>query len=135
MALRQRTTSSQPKPPANLAPTCVISDAAVLIGIHPITIGANAVLHPRSKINSTFGPVIIGPGCIICERGSVGLLQEADSTVKEPAVELQENVILEPAAIVEAAQVGTGSVLEAGSKAGVGAVIGKARLVYRAHWS
>ena len=149
MTSRARPTSSLPKAPTNLSPKAVIADTAVLTGLHLITIGANAVLHPRARVNSTYAPVTIGAGCVVSERACVGLLQEPDDNEggegekgdaeersgdadvgpgrenSRDGVVLEENVVLEPAAIVEAARVGQSTVMEAGSKIGAGAVIGK----------
>lgn len=114
-----------PKPPVRLDPQSVISDSATLFGTHPITIGANAVVHPRARINSTHAPVTIGAGCIVNERCSVGLQEEPDPSLPDPHVELEDNVTLEPGAISEASRVGEGSVIEAGAKLERGAVLGK----------
>ena len=140
MSSRPRPSSSLPKAPTTLDPSSIISDAAVLTGLYPITIGANAVLHPRARIVSTYGPVTIGPGCVVSERASVGLLNEPAEPSEDAAavgpegrseaprdagVTLDRNVSIEPAAVIEARLVGEGSLLEAGTRAGAGAVIGK----------
>lgn len=110
-----------------LDPTCVISDSAILFGLHPIAIGANTVIHPRSQINSTFAPINIGPDCIISERAHVGLQQEPESPSSDSySVTLQGRTTLEPAAHAEAAVVGEGSLLEAGCRVERGAELGKA---------
>lgn len=130
-------------PPTTISPTCIIADAAVLTGKHPIIISSNAILHPRARIVSTHGPVTIGEGCIVSEKASVGLLNppsplvttcaDASANVAEqakdgdetPGVVLEKDVVLEPAAVVEAERVCEGTVLEAGSKVGAGAILGK----------
>ena len=125
MSSRPRPASSLPKPPATLAPTATIADTAVLTGKHPVIIQAEAVLHPRARLVSTHGPVTVGEGCIVSERGVVGAAPP-EATADLAATTLGRDVVLEPAAVVEAgAQVGEGSMLEAGSRVGAGAVLGK----------
>ena len=125
MSTRPRPASSLPKPPATLAPTATIADTAVLTGKHPVTVQAGTILHPRARLVSTHGPVTVGEGCVVSERAIVGVAPpEAGAEVA--ATVLRRDVVLEPAAVVEAgAQVGEGSVLEAGSRVGAGAVLGK----------
>jgi dynactin 6 len=126
MSTRARAAAaSLPKPPVHLDPQSVISDSATLFGTHLITVGANAVVHPRATINSTHAPVTIGAGCIINERCNVGLQEEPDSYLSDLHVELEANVTLEPGATAEASRVGEGSVIEAGARLGTGAVLGK----------
>lgn len=109
----------------------MIADTAVLTGAHLITISADAVLHPRARINSTYGPVTIGEGCIVSEKASVGLLEAPaeDNNVNDSApfkeVLLEKDVVVEPSAIVEGSKIGEGTTLEAGSKVCVDAVLGK----------
>ncbi|KKK17334.1 hypothetical protein ARAM_007755, partial [Aspergillus rambellii] len=54
-------------------PTATISDSAVFQGPHRITIGSGSIIHPRARIYSYDGPVVIGDGCIISEKASVGI--------------------------------------------------------------
>lgn len=90
-----------------------------MTGIHPITIGANTVIHLRSKLNSAYGTIAIGEGCIIGERAVVGLLGEGGK-----GVVIGKGVVLEAGARVEG-NLGDGSVVEAGGIVGRGAVVGK----------
>ena len=121
---RPRPSSQLPKAPTSIAPTCVIADTAVLTGIHLITISANAILHPRARINSTHGPVTIGEGCIVSEKTSIGFLSPTEEDGPLGMI-LENDVVVEPAAVVEGRTIGQGTTLEAGSKVCAGAVIGK----------
>ena len=120
------------KPPTSLSSTCVVSDTASLSGTHLITILGNAIIHPRAKIVAIYGPVTIGEGCVVCERGSVGLLTEEDEdkVIATKGVSLEKNVTVEAAAIVEARRVGEGTTIELAAKLGKGAVIGKVRSIW-----
>lgn len=128
-AANRRPVSSAPKPPTSISSSCVVDNTAVLTGTGLITISANAVLNPRAKLDSTYGPVTIGDGCIIWERASIGLLskvQDEEGIISE-GVELGKNVTVEAAATVEAQSIGNGTVIEFGAKIGKGSVLGKVR--------
>lgn len=66
------------KPPTTIDPTALVSSQASLTGTHPITIGANTVLHARCKLISDHGAIEIGEGCIVNERAGVGLQSKHD---------------------------------------------------------
>lgn len=116
------TAASKPaKPPCQIDAKAIISDKAVLVGKHQITIGANTVIHPYAKIDSTHGSIIIGEFCIIAEKAAVGFTNP-DSEHAE--VRIEDYVLVETGAIVEAALiskvsvVGAFAVLEPSSKIG-----------------
>lgn len=71
-AQHRSTPAGPPKAPVKADPTTTIADTAVFQGKHPITIGANTVIHPRARFYSYEGPIIIGDGCIISEKAVVG---------------------------------------------------------------
>lgn len=119
-----------PKPPTSLSSSITIADHAQLTGVHLITIRSQSVIHPRCKIISTYAPVTISAQCIVSERSSLGLLS-APSSSNTTGVFLEERVVVEVGAIVEAERVGEGSVIECNSRIGKGAVIGK---VCRKSW-
>ncbi|KAF2130293.1 trimeric LpxA-like protein [Dothidotthia symphoricarpi CBS 119687] len=130
-------TSMLPKPSSvALHQTALIAQHAQLTGTHAITIGSNTVLHPHSKLSSTFAPVILGDGVIVYERAKVGMgmetVQDVESkrssmaSMRGPiSVRLGHNVVVESNAVVEAAEVGEGSVVEVGAVLGRGCVVGK----------
>ncbi|OJD15925.1 hypothetical protein AJ78_03868 [Emergomyces pasteurianus Ep9510] len=60
------------KPPLTTHPSATISETASFQGIHPISIGAGTVIHPRTKFLSFEGPIRIGDGCIIGEKSVIG---------------------------------------------------------------
>src|SRR6266487_3330239 len=62
-----------PKPPTTLHPTSLIGESVTLIGTHPVTISAGAIIHPRVRINTTYGPVWIGEGVVVGAKSVVGL--------------------------------------------------------------
>ena len=63
---------STPRAPVTVHPTATIADAVVFQGTHPIAIGAETIIHPRARIYSFDGPVIIGERCIISEKSIIG---------------------------------------------------------------
>ncbi|MCJ1443686.1 MAG: hypothetical protein MMC23_004186 [Stictis urceolatum] len=129
MSGRPRPSSSLPKPPTTLAASAVVADNAVLTGSYRIILGSDVVIHPRAKLISAHCPIAVRAGCVISERAHVGLQEALQGDSEDEGegygIELGHNVVLEPAAIVEARTVGEGTVFEAGCKVGPGAVIGK----------
>ncbi len=113
------TSSPAPKPPLTARPSSLLSGGVAVTGIHPITIGANTVIHLRSKLTSAHGTITIGDGCIIGERAVVGL-----QGVGETGVVIGNGVVVEAGARVEGS-LGEGTVIEAGGVVGRGAVVGK----------
>ncbi len=139
-------TSILPKPSSIFFDTTVlIAQHAQITGTHPVTIGANTVLHPHSKLSSASAPVVLGEGCVVFERAKVGVgmgtevdaerrrssmaparssARVRDSMRSEGTV-LGKNVVVDSGAVVEAAEVGDGSVIEGGAMVGKGSIIGK----------
>ncbi|OJI91363.1 hypothetical protein ASPTUDRAFT_113064 [Aspergillus tubingensis CBS 134.48] len=58
--------------PITAHPSATISESLLIQGSHPISIGASTIIHPRARIYSYEGPVIIGNGCIISEKSVIG---------------------------------------------------------------
>ncbi|KAI6245412.1 Dynactin subunit 6 [Erysiphe necator] len=119
--------SAQPpslKPPTSLDSALIISEQASLTGKNLISLGSNTVIHPRCKLNSLNGSIIIGNCCIISERCRIGLQSEPTQADAEGVV-IENSVVVEPGAIVEARRIGEGSVIEVNSKIGKGAILGK----------
>lgn len=112
-----------PKPPTSLASTLIIAEQASLTGTHLITLGGNTVVHPRSKLNSTYAPITVGSNCIISERSSIGL-QTAPGDDKEGVI-IDNGVVVEVGAIIEAKRIRDGCHIEVNAKIGKGAVLGK----------
>lgn len=113
-----------PKPPTSLSSNTYIADQASFVGTFPITIGGPTLVHPRAKLNSTYGPITIGANCILSERCQIGL--PADTTGDgDEGVEIQDGVVIEVGAVVEAKIVGERCVIEVNAKIGKGAVLGK----------
>lgn len=114
-----------PKPPTELGPSVHIADNASLTGTHPITINAGTIIHPRTKLNSSYGAVTIGQHCILCERSVTGMQTPSESG--QQSTEVFNNVVIEVGATVEALRVGEGCIIEVGAVVGKGAVLGKVR--------
>jgi hypothetical protein len=88
---------------------------------------ANTILHPYAKIISSEGPVEIGEGSIVWEKGVIGIAGDQGDG-EEKATMLERNVIIETGAVVEAGtNIGEGSVIEGFARIGEGCVIGKVR--------
>ncbi|KAH8801625.1 trimeric LpxA-like protein [Xylogone sp. PMI_703] len=113
-----------PKAPTSFAPSLVIADLASLTGTHLITLGAKSVVNPRTRLNSTHGPITVGSNCILSEKSLIGL-QSAPSPDQEQGVVIGDYVIVEFGATVEAKKIGDGSLIEINAKVGKGAVLGK----------
>lgn len=131
-------TLSASRPPLRIHPSAVIGDKASLTGIHMITIGPNAVIHPYAKLSSQHGSISIGGGCIIAERSWIGLLDASrerrllhaqrggqGSEETEADVALCDNVTVNSGAVVQASSVGKWSVVEINAKIEPGCVLGE----------
>ncbi|EHA18486.1 hypothetical protein ASPNIDRAFT_225614 [Aspergillus niger ATCC 1015] len=66
--------------PITAHPSATISESLLIQGSHPISIGASTIIHPRARIYSYEGPVIIGNGCIISEKSVIGSAPTPTST-------------------------------------------------------
>jgi dynactin-6 len=121
---RASTAPPAPKPPVHFAPAIVIADNAALIGTNLISVGLHTVVHPRSRLNSTYGPITIGSNCIISERSQIGI-QSAPLDSHTEGVFIENGVVIETGAVVEARKIGEGSVVEVNARIGRGAIIGK----------
>lgn len=121
---RQATAAAGPKPPCSIHPSAIISDKAVIVGTHPVSIGENVVLHPFAKVVSNTGAVRIGKNCVVGDRATVGL-GDSPGAFAGTTVELEESVSIESGSIVQAEKIGTGSTIEANSTLGPGVVLGK----------
>lgn len=63
---------SAPRPPLAIHPTATVAESAVMQGTYQISIGAGTVIHPRARMYSFEGPIIIGDGCTIAEKSIIG---------------------------------------------------------------
>ena len=146
------------KPPLTTHPSSLVSSTATLSGNHPITIGANTVIHPRATILSFHSPVEIGESCIINERAIVGIRindddghgnvssytgngngkgtkttegEEEEDGERQGAAKKEEVVVkLGRGVVVEGKASVQGSVIGDWSVVGVGAVIGKGAVIW-----
>ena len=60
------------KPSTAIHPSATIADTALLHGTYQISIGAGVVVHPRARLYSYDGPIMIGDGCVIGEKSTIG---------------------------------------------------------------
>lgn len=98
----------------------------MLTGHHAITIAAGAVIHPNARVTSLHGPVVIGEGCIVYEKATVGIPELEGGQGR--GVVLDKNVVVDSSAIVQAALVGEGTTIGADVKVGLGSAVGKVSL-------
>jgi dynactin 6 len=80
-------------------------------------------MHPRAKLISSYAPVTVGKACILSERCAVGLQSASNDQLE--GVLIEDYVVVEVGAIVEAKRVGEGSIIEINARVSKGAVIGK----------
>lgn len=113
-----------PKAPVKLSSSLTISDSAVLTGHNPITISSESVVHPRCRLESMAGSLIVGKRCVVHERTHIGA---PPANGQAGDVSIADYVTVEAGAIVEAGGtvIGEGSVIGIGAKIGAGAKIGK----------
>ncbi|KAL3444106.1 hypothetical protein BJX65DRAFT_188711 [Aspergillus insuetus] len=67
--------SSTPKPalpPITASSSATIAESVLFQGSFPVTIGRGTIIHPRARIYSSAGPVVIGNECIISEKCVLG---------------------------------------------------------------
>ncbi|RPB23274.1 hypothetical protein L211DRAFT_857697 [Terfezia boudieri ATCC MYA-4762] len=96
------------KSPVDLHPACVIDGTAQLTGTYLIRVGANTIIHPKARLNSSNGPITIGESCIISERC---MLQAADTNglVVGDAVSIECNAVVEGREVKEGTDVEVGN--------------------------
>lgn len=119
-----------PRPPLKLSSTLTIADNAVLTGHHSIVIMSESVVHPRSRLDSTTGSILVGKRCIVHERTHVGAPPAGG---REGGISIGDYVTVEAAAIIEAGgtEIGEATVIGIGSRIGAGAKVGKVRHPYQ----
>lgn len=122
---------SGPKPPVNLSSSVTISENAILLGQHSITIQSETVVHPRCRLESSLGSILINRRCILQERVHVGAKPANLETAKTGGVVVEQLAILEVGSVIEAGgtEIGEGTTVQVGSRIGSGAKIGKVRAV------
>ncbi|KAG6192567.1 hypothetical protein E4U27_002734 [Claviceps purpurea] len=118
---------SGPKPPVNFSSSLTISDNAILQGTHSITIQSESIIHPRARLESHSGSILIGRRCIVHERTHIGARPADPGTARSGGVVLGDYVVVEVGTVIEAGdtQVGEGTTLQVGCKIGSGAKIGR----------
>ncbi|KAG9256825.1 trimeric LpxA-like protein [Emericellopsis atlantica] len=126
-AKRQSTVPAGPKPPVNFSSTVTIPKDAVLQGTHSITIQSETLIHPRARLDSNLGSILVGRRSIVQERAQIGVEPQNIDAAVPGGVSLGDYVVVEVNAVIEAGgtEIGDGSVVQVGSRIGSGAKIGK----------
>ncbi|KAL4912537.1 hypothetical protein BDW62DRAFT_206375 [Aspergillus aurantiobrunneus] len=130
--------SSAPRaPPAQISahPSVTISDNANFVGPYSISIGKGTIIHPRTRICATEGPVKIGEGCIISEKTIIGTLpgtpnnsgseSRSNDEAEEKAIVISSNVTVGIQVVIHpGARLHSGVVVDNQAVVGRGADIG-----------
>lgn len=96
------------KPPIEIHPSAHLDPQAYVQGTHTITLYPNVVIHPRARLVSVQGPLIIGAGTVISERCVVGgPIHDPREPLPTPTAEpittvIAQNVMLHASAQIEA---------------------------------
>src|SRR3954452_15406392 len=53
------------KPPTDIHPSAHLDPSAYVLGTHPISLSPSVLIHPRARLVSTHGPLIIDSGTVI----------------------------------------------------------------------
>jgi len=69
---RVSSSAAPAKPSLAIHPSATIADTALLHGTYQISVGAGVVVHPRARLYSYDGPIMIGDGCVIGEKSTIG---------------------------------------------------------------
>ena len=110
-------------PPTTTHASALVSPSASLTGVYPIVIGANTIIHLRAKLNSSYGPITIGDGCIIEERAVIGI-QSQEERHGGSGVVLGNRVVVQSGSEVQG-NIAEGGIVEVGAVVGAGSTIGK----------
>ncbi|KAL2812535.1 trimeric LpxA-like protein [Aspergillus granulosus] len=104
--------SSSPKPaapPITASSSATIAESAIFQGTHPVTIGRSTIIHPRARIYTFSGPVVIGSECIISEKsvigtapGTIGSTTGSGNGSEDGAIQISSNVTVGPMATISA---------------------------------
>lgn len=126
---------STPPPPLSLHPRSLPAENALIVGTQPVSLAANAVVHPYARLDSSVAPISIGESAVVWEKAVVGVLAEDGETGLVDGAEGQEDkgvvigryVTIGSGAVVAAASVGDGSVIDTGARVGRECVLGEVR--------
>ncbi|ORY62531.1 trimeric LpxA-like protein [Pseudomassariella vexata] len=117
---------SGPKAPVNFGSHVTIADSAILTGSHTINISSESVIHPRARLESTYGRITIGRRCIVHERTHVGA-PSSDDKRGDFGVLTEDYVVVEVGSIIESGNTTIGEGCHIGPRVtiGKGAKLGK----------
>lgn len=117
-------TNVGPQAPVNASSSAKVSDNSILTGTHSITIQSESVIHPRARLESTSGSILVGRRCIVHERTHVG---STDGDESSGGVVLGDHVTVETGSVIEAGgtEIGEGTVVGVRARIGKGAQVGK----------
>src|SRR5690606_36882332 len=108
-----------PKPPVKLSSSLTISDSAILTGTHSIIIMSESVVHPRCRLESVSGGLLIGKRVIIHERTHIGA-SPSRGHGDGGGVNIGDYATVEAGSVVEAGgtDIGEGTTIGLGSRIG-----------------
>lgn len=122
-----------PRAPVRFSSSLIISDSAILTGIHTITLRTESLVHPRARLESSTGPIDVGKRCIIQERTHVGAIPRTPGPVpaKNDTASGGDGVLLKDYSVVEAGSVieAGGTVIGEGTRVGVGSRIERGAII------
>lgn len=106
------------QPSVSIHESARVASDARFVGSHPVRVLADAIVHPLSIIDSSYGPIEIGSGSILCERCIIRPLPGKSDLAADISVVLGSNCLIEVGARLHGSSVGDGS------KVGVAATVG-----------
>lgn len=116
------------KPPTSIDASAHLDPSAYVLGTHPISLSPGVLIHPRARLISTHGPLILDAGTIVSERCIVGapapdpkadpsaisMREEGDEDEDPLKTFIGSNCIIYPSAeIMAGAVIGEGCIVEA----------------------
>ena len=114
------------KPPCQIHPRAIVSDKVIIAGTKNVSIGADTVLHPYARLDSSQSSLHIGQSCVIAERTTIGPIDSGDETSgDDTGVTISDFVSIEAGAVVQGSLVGKGTVIEVNAVVGRNAVVGE----------
>ncbi|KAL9115186.1 MAG: hypothetical protein Q9227_000980 [Pyrenula ochraceoflavens] len=125
---------TKPIPPkATIHPTSHLDPSTTTTGTHPITLHSGTLISPRCLLNSSNGPLSIGPDVLVCERVCIGTTsaRSSSSNTENPApgsIDDSANTQLETV-IGEGVRLASQCTIEAGAQIHAYATIGEKAVV------
>lgn len=101
------------KPRLEIHPTAHLDPQAYVMGTHTITLGPEVVVHPRARLISAHGPLIIGAATVISERCIVGGLSPDPKEPPSPTLAKSIRTVVGQSVMIHAsAEIEAGTFLD-----------------------